>query len=344
MLNEFKQLVDDYIKVYWKIKEDTEALTAEQRNTMQAELLKQFNRDCARLEGADGLVAERERAEHENELKRIEENKKLENAKTDAEYKLQHAELTKRTELKSAEIQQKTELEKARIESEKTMRETLQQKEIEIRTNTELKILNRKADYTVPVEKYRKHGLLRRWRPNEAYVLMAEKARLETCKYLTERKDEIIKLQAELSGSEEIELAIGTVFNEYIKTKRGRKATAAATVLTEILSPLCAVFARREHAYEDIIANLSKLGEGADEAPEAPEETGETAVERTAESEDKELLPNESGADKEREELQKRAASLIMALCERRISEKQQGQIKKPARKRVRKKPDKMQT
>ena len=197
MLNEFKQLVDDYIKVYWKIKEDTEALTAEQRNTMQAELLKQFNRDCARLEGADGLVAERERAEHENELKRIEENKKLENAKTDAEYKLQHAELTKRTELKAAEIQQNAELEKARIESEKIMRETLQQKEIEIRTNTELEILNRKADYTVPVARYRKYGLLRRWRPNEAYVLMAEKARLETCKYLAERKDEIIKLQAE---------------------------------------------------------------------------------------------------------------------------------------------------
>ncbi len=338
MLNEFKQLVDDYIKVYWKIKEDTEALTAEQRNTMQAELLKQFNRDCARLEGADGLVAERERAEHENELKRIEENKKLENAKTDAEYKLQHAELTKRTELKAAEIQQNAELEKARIESEKIMRETLQQKEIEIRTNTELEILNRKADYTVPVARYRKYGLLRRWRPNEAYVLMAEKARLETCKYLAERKDEIIKLQAELSGSEEIEVAIGTVFNEYIKTKRGRKATAAATVLTEILSPLCAVFARREHAYEDLIAKLSKLEEVDAGEP------GETAVEQPDENKDKELLPNESGADKEREELQKRAASLIMALCERRILEKQQGQIKKPARKRVRKKPDKMQT
>lgn len=338
MLNEFKQLVDDYIKVYWKIKEDTEALTAEQRNTMQAELLKQFNRDCARLEGADGLAAERERAEHENELKRIEENKKLENAKTDAEYKLQHAELTKRTELKAAEIQQNAELEKARIESEKIMREALQQKEIEIRTNTELEILNRKADYTVPVARYRKYGLLRRWRPNEAYVLMAEKARLETCKYLAERKDEIIKLQAELSGSEEIEVAIGTVFNEYIKTKRGRKATAAATVLTEILSPLCAVFARREHAYEDLIAKLSKLEEVDAGEP------GETAVEQPDENKDKELLPNESGADKEREELQKRAASLIMALCERRILEKQQGQIKKPARKRVRKKPDKMQT
>ena len=338
MLNEFKQLVDDYIKVYWKIKEDTEALTAEQRNTMQAELLKQFNRDCARLEGADGLVAERERAEHENELKRIEENKKLENAKTDAEYKLQHAELTKRTELKAAEIQQNAELEKARIESEKIMRETLQQKEIEIRTNTELEILNRKADYTVPVARYRKYGLLRRWRPNEAYVLMAEKARLETCKYLAERKDEIIKLQAELSGSEEIEVAIGTVFNEYIKTKRGRKATAAATVLTEILSPLCAVFARREHAYEDLIAKLSKLEEVDAGEP------GETAVEQPDENKDKELLPNESGADKEREELQNRAVSLIIALCERRISEKQQEQIKKPARKRVRKKPDKMQT
>lgn len=338
MLNEFKQLVDDYIKVYWKIKEDTEALTAEQRNTMQAELLKQFNRDCARLEGADGLVAERERAEHENELKRIEENKKLENAKTDAEYKLQHAELTKRTELKAAEIQQNAELEKARIESEKIMRETLQQKEIEIRTNTELEILNRKADYTVPVARYRKYGLLRRWRPNEAYVLMAEKARLETCKYLAERKNEIIKLQAELSGSEEIEVAIGTVFNEYIKTKRGRKATAAATVLTEILSPLCAVFARREHAYEDLIAKLSKLEEVDDGEP------GKTAVEQPDENKDKELLPNESGADKEREELQNRAVSLIIALCERRISEKQQEQIKKPARKRVRKKPDKMQT
>lgn len=338
MLNEFKQLVDDYIKVYWKIKEDTEALTAEQRNTMQAELLKQFNRDCARLEGADGLAAERERAEHENELKRIEENKKLENAKTDAEYKLQHAELTKRTELKAAEIQQNAELEKARIESEKIMREALQQKEIEIRTNTELEILNRKADYTVPVARYRKYGLLRRWRPNEAYVLMAEKARLETRKYLAERKNEIIKLQAELSGSEEIEVAIGTVFNEYIKTKRGRKATAAATVLTEILSPLCAVFARREHAYEDLIAKLSKLEEVDAGEP------GETAVEQPDENKDKELLPNESGADKEREELQKRAASLIMALCERRILEKQQGQIKKPARKRVRKKPDKMQT
>ena len=161
---------------------------------------------------------------------------------------------------------------------------------------------------------------------------------LETCKYLAERKDEIIKLQAELSGSEEIEVAIGTVFNEYIKTKRGRKATAAATVLTEILSPLCAVFARREHAYEDLIAKLSKLEEVDAGEP------GETAVEQPDENKDKELLPNESGADKEREELQKRAASLIMALCERRILEKQQGQIKKPARKRVRKKPDKMQT
>lgn len=338
MLNEFKQLVDDYIKVYWKIKEDTEALTAEQRNTMQAELLKQFNRDCARLEGADGLVAERERAEHENELKRIEENKKLENAKTDAEYKLQHAELTKRTELKAAEIQQNAELEKARIESEKIMREALQQKEIEIRTDNEQEILESKSRHVVPIEKYRRHGLLRRWRPNEAYVLMAEKVRLETRKYLAERKNEIIKLQAELSGSEEIEVAIGTVFNEYIKTKCGRKATAAATVLTEILSPLCAVFARREHAYEDLIAKLSKLEEVDAGEP------GETEVEQPDENKDKELLPNESGADKEREELQKRAASLIMALCERRISEKQQGQIKKPARKRVRKKPDKMQT
>lgn len=341
MLNEFKQLVDDYIKVYWKIKEDTEALTAEQRNTMQAELLKQFNRDCARLEGADGLVAERERAEHENELKRIEENKKLENAKTDAEYKLQHAELTKRTELKAAEIQQNAELEKARIESEKIMREALQQKEIEIRTDNEQEILESKSRHVVPIEKYRRHGLLRRWRPNEAYVLMAEKVRLETRKYLAERKNEIIKLQAELSGSEEIEVAIGTVFNEYIKTKRGRKATAAATVLTEILSPLCAVFARREHAYEDLIAKLSKLEEGDDGATE---ETGESAIEQPDENNGKELLPNESGADKEREELQNRAVSLIIALCERRISEKQQEQIKKLARKRVRKKPDKMQT
>ena len=84
MLKEYRQLVKDYIDVYWDIKNETEALTAEQRSEMQAELLQQFRRESAMLEGIDGLAAERARAEHENELKRIEEIKKLENAKTDA--------------------------------------------------------------------------------------------------------------------------------------------------------------------------------------------------------------------------------------------------------------------
>lgn len=334
MLKKYKQLVKDYIDVYWDIKNETEALTAEQRSEMQAELLKQFKRESAMLEGEDGLAAERKRAEHENELKRIEEIKKLENAKTDAEYKLKHAELTKRSELQIAEIQQKSDLEKARIEAEKTMFDELQQKEIQTRKKTELEILAAKSSRVVPIEKHHKQWL--RWRPNEAYKLAADKVQLETRKYLAERKDEIIKLQAELSGSEEIEVAICTVFNEYLTTKHGRKARAAATALTEIVQPLCAVFARREHAFEDLIEGLSKLRE-----TKAVEEIeAESTKIISTDDNSANVLQENPAEEEERQRLQKNAASLIIALCERRISEKQQEQLKKPARKRVRKKPD----
>ncbi|MCI8734922.1 MAG: hypothetical protein HFE40_05155 [Clostridia bacterium] len=307
---------------------------------MQAELLQQFRRESAMLEGKDGLAAERARAEHENELKRIEEIKKLENAKTDAEYKLKHAELTKRLELQTAEIQQKADLEKARIEAEKTMCDELQQKEIETRKKTELEILEAKSSRVVPIEKHHKQWWQLRWRPNEAYKLVADKVQLETRKYLAERKDEIIKLQAELSGSEEIEVAICTVFNEYLTTKHGRKARAAATALTEIVQPLCAVFARREHAFEDLIEGLSKLRE-----TKAVEEIeAESAKIISTDDNSVNVLQENPTGEEERQRLQKNAASLIITLCERRISEKQQEQLKKPARKRVRKKPENIDT
>lgn len=340
MLKEYRQLVKDYIDVYWDIKNETEALTAEQRSEMQAKLLMQFRRESAMLEGKDGLAEERARAEHENELKRIEEIKKLENAKTDAEYKLKHAELTKRSELQIAEIQQKSDLEKARIEAEKTMFDELQQKEIQTRKRTELEILAAKSSRVVPTAKHHKQWWQLRWRPNEAYTLAADKAQLETWKYLAERKDEIIKLQAELSGSEEIEVAICTVFNEYLTTKHGRKARAAATALTEIIQPLCAVFARREHAFEDLIEGLSKLRE-----TKAVEEIeAESTKIISTDDNSANVLQWNSAEEEERQRLQKNAASLIIALCERRISEKQQEQLKKPARKRVRKKPENIDT
>ena len=201
MLNDFKQLVKDYIDAYWDIKNETEALTAEQRNAMQAELLKQFFRDCARLEGEDGLAAERERVEHENELKRIEEIKKLENAKIDAEYKLQHAKL-----------QRESEITKALIEEEIQLQQEMQEKELEIRRRSELLMLEAKEERIVPVARHHRTRWLRRWRPNEAYVLMANKAQLEARKYLTERRNELIELQAELYETplEEVEQVSAT--------------------------------------------------------------------------------------------------------------------------------------
>lgn len=327
MLNEFRKLVKDYIDVYWDIKNETEALTAEQRNIMQAELLKQFNRDCAKLEGLDGLAAERERAEHENELKQIEEIKKLENAKTDAEYRLKHAELTKNSELEVAKIQQKIDLKKAKLEAEKIMLEELQQKEIDIRKSV-----------VVPIEEHHKRWWQRRWRPNEAYKIAAKKAQLDSLKYLEDRKNEVAKLQAELTGSEELEIAVCSVFNEYINTKRGGKKRAAATALTEIVKPLCAVFARREHELEGLIDGLSKLRDTKDvEKIEGSESTKIISTDDKAAN-----VSQESPAEKDEwQRLQKRAASLIIALCERRITETQQEQFKKPPRKRVRKKPDK---
>lgn len=271
MLNDFKQLVKDYIDAYWDIKNETEALTAEQRNAMQAELLKQFFRDCARLEGEDGLAAERERVEHENELKRIEEIKKLENAKIDAEYKLQHAKL-----------QRESEITKALIEEEIQLQQEMQEKELEIRRRSELLMLETKEESIVPVAKHHRTRWLRRWRPNEAYVLMANKAQLEARKYLTERRNELIELQAEL--------------------------------------------------YETPLEEVEQVSATATEAPPIIEEKQNCEVSK---------LPT---AEEERERLQNRAVALIMALCERRISELQQEQLKKPARKRIRKKPDNTET
>ncbi len=256
---------------YWDIKNETEALTAEQRNAMQAELLKQFFRDCARLEGEDGLAAERERVEHENELKRIEEIKKLENAKIDAEYKLQHAKL-----------QRESEITKALIEEEIQLQQEMQEKELEIRRRSELLMLETKEESIVPVAKHHRTRWLRRWRPNEAYVLMANKAQLEARKYLTERRNELIELQAEL--------------------------------------------------YETPLEEVEQVSATATEAPPIIEEKQNCEVSK---------LPT---AEEERERLQNRAVALIMALCERRISELQQEQLKKPARKRIRKKPDNTET
>lgn len=283
MLNDFKRLVRDYIDAYWDIKNETEALTVEQRNAMQAELLKQFFRDCARLEGEDGLAAERERVEHENELKRIEEIKKLENAKIDAEYKLQHAKL-----------QRESEINKALIEEEIQLQQEMQEKELEIRRRSELLMLEAKEERIVPVARHHRTRWLRRWRPNEAYVLMANKAQLEARKYLTDRRNELIELQAELYEAplEEVEQVSAT-------------ATEAPLVIEEKQN--CEVSDEQGNA----------------EITELPTDTAHTEVEY--------------------ERLQNRAVALIMALCERRISELQQEQLKKPARKRVRK-PDNTET
>lgn len=271
MLNDFKRLVRDYIDAYWDIKNETEALTVEQRNAMQAELLKQFFRDCARLEGEDGLAAERERVEHENELKRIEEIKKLENAKIDAEYKLQHAKL-----------QRESEINKALIEEEIQLQQEMQEKELEIRRRSELLMLEEKEERIVPVARHHRTRWLRRWRPNEAYVLMVNKAQLEARKYLTDRRNELIELQAEL--------------------------------------------------YETPLEEVEQVSATATEAPPVIEEKQNCEVSK---------LPT---VEEERERLQNRAVALIMALCERRISELQQEQLKKPARKRIRKKPDNTET
>lgn len=326
MISEYRKLLKDYIDAYWDIKNDAEAIPADQRDAMQQKLQEQFLRDCAVLEGNDGLNAERERAKHENELKEIDEQKKLKNAEIDAAYKLKHAETTKKTEIESAKITQSIELEKAKLDADTEIQKSIIDKNIQIRKAVEEGIADATAEEIIPVIRHHRHLL--RWQPNEAYILASAKAQLESKKYLADRKDEVLKMQAKISGSDELEFAICNVFNEYIGTKRGQKAKAAAGALTEIVQPLCAVLARREHAFKDIIAQLSELGQQKADADdcESAEPDDSTALE---------ISELSDGDEKERQRLQKRAAELIIALCNKRIEKAQQAQIKKP--KRVRK-------
>lgn len=343
MLSEYRLLLKDYIDAYWDIKNDAEAIPADQRDAMQQKLKEYFLRDCAVLEGNDGLKAERERAKYENELKEIEEQKKFKNAEIDAAYRLKHAEANKKAEIQSAQIAQSIELEKAKIDADTEIQKSIIEKDIEIRKAVEEGVADAKAARVIPVRKH--HRGFFRWHPNEAYVLAEKKSKLESMQYLADYKDELIKMQAKLTGSDELEFAICNVFNEYVGTKRGREAKAAAAALTEIVQPLCAVLARREHAFEDMIAQLSALGKQNDEegnGSEAEEPEDSPALEtseklpESVEQEAKEM-PAVSDEEAERQRLQKRAAELIIALCNKRIEEAQQAQINKP--KRVRKKP-----
>lgn len=302
ILSELQAQNSQYTDAYWDIFNNKEAVPADQQERMRAELLKNYARTVALLDGQAGLEKEREIAKLELERLEIKEKARLREAEIEQEYRLKHVELKERADTKAARLT----------------------KEFEIKRKAESETLEIKAAQIVPTkEELPKRWWQRRTRyfTNYAYELASKKAELEAEKYLTARENEIIKLEAEQSGTDELEIAVMKVMTDYTGGKtRGRKAKAINQVLSGLIEPLCGMFARRERELNRIIERLNGRG---DKASDEPSEHESKSVE-------------EHDFEEEREKLQSHAASLLAAFCQKRIDELQQEQLK-PKRKRIRK-------
>ena len=306
MIDKIKELNSTTIDADWVIFDDKEAIPADQQDHMRAALLKNYDRAVALLDGQEGLNKEQEIADLEYKRAELQEQARLQKAKLAAEYRLKHVELEEQTNAAVA----------------------LKKKELEIKKNAELETLNIKASIIVPV----KEELPRRWwqrlfrRPvqyytNLAYELAEQKAILESNDYLTACEDENIKLEAAQSGTDELELAVIKVMQKYTGGKtRGRKVKAVNKALSELITPLCAMFARRERALEELNKRLDEDNNNAFDEPLHKDFYSQNA-------------------EGDREELQRKAAGLLSAFCVKRIQElQQQEKPNKPKRHRIREK------
>lgn len=306
MIDKIRELNSTTINADWDIFDDKEAIPADQQDHMRAALLKNYDRAVALLDGQEGLDKERDIAELE-----------LKRAELQEQTRLRKAELAEAYRLKHVELKQRTDTQVARIELE-----------FDINRRVEAAMLEIKAEQIIPV----KEELPRRWwqrlfrRPvkyytNYAYDLAEQRAVLESNDYLTAREDENIKLEAAQSGTNELELAVIKIMQEYTHGKtRGRKAKAINKALSDLISPLCAMFARRERALEELNRRLD----------EDKNITFEDPVQKDFDKQD---------SEEDREELQSKAASMLSAFCVKRIQElQQQDKPSKPKRRRIREK------
>lgn len=293
VLSELQEQNKKYTDAYWAIYDNKEAVPADQQACMRAELLKNYSRTVALLDGQEGLNKEHEITELEIKRLQINEEARLRKAGLSEEYRLKHVELSERADTEAARLKKEFEIKRLAVE----------------------KTLEVKAEQIIPI----KEELPRRWwqklfrRParyftNYAYELASRKADIEAAKYFAMREDEIAKLEAEQSGTDELEVAVTKIITDYTDGMRRRKAKTLNKALSELVRPLCEMFARRERA-------LSEITECA----------AQPQNEQASESED------------DSDELQNRAVMLLSEFCKKRIDELQRSQIKPPKRQRKRK-------
>lgn len=241
MLEKIKQLNKDYSDAYWDIKEHEDSIPAEEREKMRSELAKHYAREVALLDGTLGLAQEQEIANIEIARAEATEKTKLKKDEIIEEYRLKHVKLT-----------QQTELEKVKIEEKRVTDEAKLKREFEIQRLAEAEILNIKANEIIPDDKAkRKRHLLffHKDVPNYAWILANEKADCEARAYLSEREEEVIRMQADLEGSDKIELAIRQVFVNYLReNRRGCKKIIRA--FRDITIPLRELLARQVQSDE----------------------------------------------------------------------------------------------
>lgn len=303
MLSELQAQNKQYTDAYWDIFNNKEAVPADQQERMRTELLKYYARAVALLDGQTGLDKEREIAELEIKRLQIKEEARLREAEIKEEYRLKHVKLKEEADTKAERLTQ----------------------EFAILREAEQETLNIKKSEIVPINK----ELPKRWwqrrvryETNYAYELASQKAKLEAQKYLAAREDEVLKLGAEQSEIDELQFAVMHVISNYMGNKKyGRKTKAINEALSELIEPLCEMFARRERAINELNRRLSESDDKAFDEPSEPEQ------------ENTDILNDEE----ERNELQTRAATLLAAFCQKRIDELQLEQIGKPKRQRKRK-------
>lgn len=306
MIDKIRALNNQYIDSYWDIFDNNEAVPAEQQARMREELLKLYNRASAILDGQAGLNEEREIEELKYKHAEILEQSRLREEKLKKEYQLKHVELSEQTETKSARLK----------------------KEFEIKRRADAETLEIKAEQIVPVMQ----ELPRRWwqrKPryykNYAYELAEQKAALEAADYLAAREGEVLRLEAEQTGTDELELSIRKVIAANTDCrKRGSKAKAIKNALEELIKPLSAMFARRERALDELNKRLLDA------------DTESAFIEQQEPEHDEQTEQDEQSAASELDELQRKAASLLAAFCQKRIAELQQASPK-PKRQRIRK-------
>lgn len=185
MPNKNSNLYEEYIKKFDMLKEGEAVLTPEAYTAMAENLLKEYNREYAKNDGAEGIDSDKQvellGTRCDKELKEL----KLERRRINAELKLQSDKLDYETELQSKIAAAKAEL-----------------------------LMNELVPADLP-----KRWWQRRARPNYAKKLMLRELSVEIDDYFTDREREIEKLEDKYLDED-----IFGLLNAWLPAPKGKRA------------------------------------------------------------------------------------------------------------------------